>query len=262
MTHSLVFGLQRWCLWHSAPRPSTQYWPNGSLLEGPVDVGFIPMMQRRRLSPLAKTACAVAWNCWQTEGQMPVVYYSAHGESQYYFELLSDMAAGEPPSPSRFSLSVHNAIAGIFGLHSASRLPYVALAGGGEGIFGGFLEAAGLLLEVPKVMLVAYEQPLPTVYNPYLSTSNDSWAVAMILTNPANGLPELSVTRHQSVPASNSKFSDADIIRAIESGCDVAEFDSGSVIWRWKLTHQPIRTGPLNKHDTLLNEKPDFNLDH
>ncbi len=88
------------------------------------------MMQSRRLSPLAGAVSAVAWHSRQQCGDMPAVYFSNHGESQYYFEMLQGIAQGDDVSPSRFSLSVHNAIAGLSSFHSASYLPYVCLAGG------------------------------------------------------------------------------------------------------------------------------------
>jgi hypothetical protein len=111
---------------------------------------------------------------------MPAVFFSSHGESQYYFEMLHGIAAHEDVSPSRFSLCVHNAIAGLSSVHSASFEPYVSLSGGEEGVFAAFLEAGGLLLETPQVLVVWYEQPLPDAYRAYLTTSETTWALAMV----------------------------------------------------------------------------------
>ena len=165
--------------------PFGEFWPGGEVLPcngGRADVAFLPMMQSRRLSPLARAVSAVAWHSRQQCGDMPSVFFSSHGESQYYFEMLQVLAGGEDVSPSRFSLCVHNAIAGLASFHSASYLPYVSLAGGTEGMFAAFLEAGGILLETSKVLVVWYEQALPDAYRAYLATSETTFALAMVLT--------------------------------------------------------------------------------
>lgn len=181
---ALCFTLKYWCLWQSEEISRPTSWPGGQVLPcsgGYADVSFLPMLQRRRLSPLARAVCAVAWNCRKVAGNLPTVFFSNHGESQYYFQMLQDLAAGESLSPSRFSLCVHNAIAGLYSLQSESVLPYICLAGGSEGLFAAFIEASGLLLEMPQVMLIGYEQPLPPVYQTYLAGPTKTWALAMVL---------------------------------------------------------------------------------
>ena len=188
-TSPLTFSLLQWCYWQIEPLACRHYWPCGQILPSGatgIELQHLAMMQRRRLSPLGKAACAVAWECQQTYGNLPTVFYSAHGESRYYFEMLQDMAANEPVSPTRFSLCVHNAIAGLFSIQTQNVLPYVALAGGTEGIAAAFIEASGLLLEVPKVLLVCYEQALPAEYQRYLPAREQTWALALVLGRAAN----------------------------------------------------------------------------
>ena len=167
---------------------------------------------------------------------MPAVFYSSHGESRYYFEMLEGMAAGEKISPTRFSLSVHNAIAGQFGIHAESHLPYVCLAGGTEGSFAAFLEAAGMLLEVPKVMVVCYEQPLPEVWQPYLAASNTTWALAMVVTREDEPGPQLRLIRK---PVGNSvevESGEPGLIRAILGGQKSGDCRLERSVWRWSLS--------------------------
>lgn len=238
METRLGFTLKHWCLWQSTATATEHCWPGGEVLPdmgGSADVNFLPMMQRRRLSPLAKAACAVAWNCRLAEGDMPSVFYSAHGESGYYFEMLDDMTAGEAISPSRFSLSVHNAIAGQFSLHSESRLPYVALAGGSEGLFAGFLEAAGILLEVPQVMLICYEQPLPEVYWPYLSTPANTWALAMVLARADTSGQQLRLFRNHITDPAVTTNTDSTLIQNILTGQRNACCQLQYARWQWSL---------------------------
>lgn len=191
-------------MWQSVGVESAECWPGGRLLPyhgGAADVGFLPLMQRRRLSPLAKAVCAVAWDCWHEAGEMPVVLHSNHGESAYFFEILEDLAAGESVSPSRFSLSVHNAIGGLFSLQTGSQLPYLSLAGGNDDLYAAFIEAGGLLLQESKVLVVCYEQALPAAYQPYHPTPPTTWALAMVLARADDSRPRLRLTRQPSVEA-------------------------------------------------------------
>ncbi|MDD5033512.1 MAG: beta-ketoacyl synthase chain length factor, partial [Methylococcaceae bacterium] len=232
---NLSFTLEKWCLWREGENAADGRWPGGTVLPskaGGADVSFLPMMQRRRLSPLAKAAIAVAWNCRDQESELPTVFYSAHGESHNYFALLSDLADAADLSPSGFSHSVHNAIAGLYTLYSGTRSPYLTLAGGPEGLFSAFLEAAGLLLETsyPKVLLVWYEQALPEVYRSYVAGPSATLALAMRLGRSGQGGLRLHLKR-------TGAFSPA---------CDLEEFGSAILqgkhqsapesAWHWNLS--------------------------
>lgn len=234
----LGFTLQHWCLWQSEAPPLLDRWPDGEVLpcnKGSADVGFLPMMQSRRLSPLARAACAVANRCREKHGDMPSVFFSSHGESQYYFEMLNGIAAREDVSPSRFSLCVHNAIAGLSSFHSASFQPYVSLSGGTEGLFAAFLEAGGLLLETPKVLVVCYEQPLPEAYRVYLETSETTWALALVLSRAGNPGQQLRLTRkpNDGIPATED--TGQNLIQAILANRRSSTCRLDRSIWQWNL---------------------------
>jgi hypothetical protein len=234
----LCFTLQHWCLWQSKETPFGKFWPGGEILPcngGRADVNFLPMMQSRRLSPLARAVSAVAWHSRQQCGDMPSVFFSNHGESQYYFEMLQGIAGGEDVSPSRFSLCVHNAIAGLFSVHSASYLPYVSLAGGTEGMFAAFLEASGILLETPKVLVVWYEQALPVAYRAYLATSETTFALAMVLTRVGGLGHQLRLARRFDKGRANAEDGTQSLVQAILDGQRSAVCHLNQSIWQWRL---------------------------
>ncbi len=236
----LCFNLEHWCLWHSAVATPQRTWPGGELLPhvaGGADVQFIPMLQRRRMSPLARAACAVAWHCREKAGNLPAVYCSLHGESLDYYELLENLSLNQPISPSRFSLCVHNAIAGLFSMQSRCTLPYIALAGGSDGLFAAFIEAAGLLQETPRVLLVCYEQPLPLVYQDYLVTPYATWALAMVLSHPTEDCQQFCLRRelidhHPALPDKST-----DLIEAILADNRTGHTQLEGVVWHWSLQH-------------------------
>lgn len=232
------FTLNYWCLWQNKAHPTHDNWPGGEVLPfngNAADVSFLPMMQRRRLSPLARAACAVAWQCQQKYGDMPTVFYSSHGESQYYFEILENLVAQQGVSPSRFSLCVHNAIAGLSSLHSASFLPYVALAGGTEGLFAAFLEAAGMLLDVPRVLLVCYEQPLPIAYQAYVSSSDTTWAMAMVLARAGEAGYQLHFSRKPGSPSEFIETQSPSLLQSMLNGRRQGQSQMGKSHWHWSL---------------------------
>ncbi len=234
----LNFTLRHWCLWQSEETPLVDHWPCGEVLPyngGSADVGFLPMMQSRRLSPLAKAACAVAYHCRQTSGDMPSVFFSSHGESQYYFEMLEGMAAREDVSPSRFSLCVHNAIAGLSSLHNASFFPTVSLSGGTDGLFAAFLEAGGLLLETPMALVVCYGQPLPEAYRAYLATSETTWALAMVLARADDPGQQLRLTRRPDKGLSTAEDPAQSLVQAILEHRRSSFCHLGRSVWQWGL---------------------------
>ncbi|OQW72102.1 MAG: hypothetical protein BVN35_14745 [Proteobacteria bacterium ST_bin11] len=241
LENQLVFTLRHWCFWQSVHGPGTRGWPNGEILpfnQGNADVGFLPAMQRRRLSPLARAACAVAWRSHTEHGDMPSVFFSVHGESQYYFEMLEGMANAEPVSPSRFSQCVHNAIAGLSSVHSASYLPYVALAGGTEGLFSAFLEASGSLLEAPQVLLVCYDQALPEIYRSYLPDCRSTWALGMTLARAGEVGHQLRLTREPATDYRALSVADQglpNMVQAIIAGQRRGSSRESGAIWHWRL---------------------------
>lgn len=240
VNNPLSFTLKHWCFWQSQPASTAASWPGGRILPsraGAADVNFLPMLQRRRLSPLARAACAVAWNCREMHGDMPAVFFSQHGESQYYLEILSGLATDGGVSPSRFSLCVHNAIGGLHSLHSASFWPYVSLAGGGEGFFTPFLEAAGLLLETSEVLIVWYEQALPEIYQTYLPLSGNSWALAMVLGRAGQSGPQLALMRQATPIGANADSGASDPLQAILNDRRSGSCRLESSIWHWSLSH-------------------------
>jgi len=164
---------------------------------------------------------------------MPAVFFSGHGESQYYFDMLHGMVEREETSPSRFSLCVHNAIAGLSSLHRASFLPYVSLAGGTEGIFGAFLEAAGQLLDAPKVLVVWYGQALPEAYRAYLATPEITWALAMVLTRAGGPSHQLRLVRRPG--NSQAEGDEQSLVQAILDGRRSSLCPLGHSLWLWSL---------------------------
>jgi hypothetical protein len=146
------------------------------------DVGFLPALQRRRLSRLARMAFHVAWPLAEACGPMPLVFASRHGETPRTLAILSDLAHDEPLSPTQFSLSVHNAIIGLWSIQRGDTSEMTALAAEGDGLEQAMLEAATLLGEgAPGVLLIVAEETPPELYRPYIDDVPFPYAVALLL---------------------------------------------------------------------------------
>lgn len=149
----------------------------------------VPPMLRRRLSPLGKIALAAAWPVLSEESFLPSLFCSRHGELERTVSMLRSLAAGEALSPTHFSLSVHNAIGGVYSIARRDFSSISALAAGDEGLSQALLETRLIAAEqaAPEALCVIYDAPLPTVYSEFGHEPEWSYACAFVV-----GLPEHS----------------------------------------------------------------------
>lgn len=189
----IAFEVERWQAWAPglADAAAWQAWataphrPQGG--ESQPACEFLPPMQRRRLSPLARISLQAAWPLLDEGEQLPFVFGSRHGESPRTYELLGQVAAGEPLSPTQFGLSVHNAIAGQWSMLRGQRGESVALAGMADTFEHSLLEAALLLAEgAPAAIVVMAEQAPPPAYARWIKDVPFSYALALRLRTGAD----------------------------------------------------------------------------
>lgn len=150
--------------------------------QAPPRLDFLPPMQRRRLSSLARGVFACAWPLADGYANMPLVFASRHGETSRNFGLLQSLAADEPLSPTAFGLSVHNAIAAQWSIIRRETAESVALSVEDDGLEHAFMEAAMLFEQGHEnvLVVVAEEQP-PRPYAPWVDDAPFSYAAAFRL---------------------------------------------------------------------------------
>lgn len=153
----------------------------------------MPAMQRRRVGFLGRMALEVAYACLGDRTDVPMVFCSAHGEVSRSVDLLNDLASGEPLSPTAFSLSVHNAAAGLFSIARGDRANSIALSARNASIEHGVIEACGLLADGEQaVLLVAYDCPVPAVYADYQHDDEAPFAWAWLIGPPQQDVISLA----------------------------------------------------------------------
>lgn len=146
------------------------------------DVSVIPAMLRRRLSPVARIAMSVIMPLAEQHGAMPLIYVSRHGDLNRTFQLLKDLCTGEPLSPTAFSLSVHNATAGLFSIQQGLTKNITAISCGDQELIPALFEALGQCnADEPNILCVFSDEPPPAIYSEHVGQPEFPYAVAVIL---------------------------------------------------------------------------------
>lgn len=182
----LIITLRHWAAWApgiSSPAQWAEWSPGQPVGDSKPDVSWLPALQRRRLSPLARGVFHVVNDIAQQHdvSALPTVLASRHGEIARTQTLLENLADQEPLSPATFSLSVHNAIGGQLSIALGNRQPVSSVALGEEGLGTALLEAACLQEGQSPVLVLLYDGPLPDYYFPYCADEPFTWAVALLL---------------------------------------------------------------------------------
>ena len=147
------------------------------------DVSFVPAMQRRRLTRLARMSFAAAWPLAQGNAQVPMIFGSRHGETPLTFSLLQSLAQHEALSPTQFGLSVHNAVAGQWSIQRADTSETCAVAADADILEHTIIEACGLLHEgAPAVIAILAEDTPADFYRDQIDDIPVPFAVALRLT--------------------------------------------------------------------------------
>ncbi|MCH9698974.1 MAG: beta-ketoacyl synthase chain length factor [Gammaproteobacteria bacterium] len=249
----LRFALKRWSAWY----PDLQYfnsqqaqqlsgWPNGRNLASLTDsahpspnLDFLPIMQRRRLTHLARAALAVAFDCWDTHEQTPIVFCSTHGETSHCFAILEQLADNRDVSPTQFALSVHSGIASMFSIYTGNHAPCQVLAVGDENHSTALYEAMTLLdNEYPQILIVLYDQPIPETYQSTTVSPSIISALALKLGKADSNmtLPILTINHGDQ---SEAIYNGKSLQRLIQNICSGHyDFTSGQHYWR-------LRSRPL-----------------
>ena len=115
----------------------------------------LPAMLRRRLDATGRAVSDVL-TLLDPEQTYPIVHASRHGDVKSSLAMLQALAANEPLSPAKFSMSVHNAVLGVHSIARNNTRSMQALSACGEELDAMLLEAAGYLLEGHEAVLAIF----------------------------------------------------------------------------------------------------------
>ncbi len=105
-----------------------------------LDLSQIPMMMRRKLSPVGKIALSTILQCFDG-ADVRLVYASRYGELERVVKLIRQENEDNEISPAGFSFSVHNSTIGLFSLINNLHSSYNSIAAGEESFSVGLLDA-------------------------------------------------------------------------------------------------------------------------
>lgn len=245
-TNSVNFSVAQYAAW--APGLTTpmawQSWANHAFsITGDINppLSDMPAMLRRRASAAGKMALEVAYQCLalSSNSNSPVIFCSRHGECARSVELLMDLAQVVPISPITFSLSVHNATAGLFSISQQHHHNILALAAGRSTVEHAVIEACGLLADGhDQILIVAYDNCLPEVFSEFNDCEEQAFAWAWLVTPPTDdymSLSWLAADKHQFADEITSEQpAGLNILRFFLRKDVVLQRHSDGRNWQWK----------------------------
>lgn len=173
LSPGLVDGLD-WQAW-----AQLEQWPADPLFPA---TPLLPMMMARRLSQGSRLAVQVGLSLLARHPVDYAIFVSRHGELARSVILLQALADGQALSPTDFSMSVHNTAAGLSSIQGKAAIPMTSLAAGEGGLMAGFTEAmAALHAGASRVLLVAFEGPVPEFHRPWLPDEAPPHALGLVL---------------------------------------------------------------------------------
>ncbi|MCL2308834.1 MAG: beta-ketoacyl synthase chain length factor [Proteobacteria bacterium] len=183
------FSFRRWSAWAPAMTDAEtwQAWAReGTSLvasEETAPVKAMPPLLRRRAQPLGRAALEVLYAPTLAYADQPIVFCSRQGEIGRAAALLQELAAKGQASPQEFSMSVHNAIPGLFLIAQRCRASAIVLASENQLMFSGIVEALAQLTEgAPSVILLFCDAPLPALFRSFCITEPACFAFALEMT--------------------------------------------------------------------------------
>ncbi len=149
---------------------------------------------------LSKIALKVAHDCATQRDRVRIVFASRHGELRRTTDILRAIDAGESVSPTAFSLSVMNAMTGVFGIARGDRSPASAISAGAETLGYALLEAHAQYASDPSspVLVVYADEPTDAAWGP-VEDEVQGGALAILLDAGGVGDPRNGHARMRSV---------------------------------------------------------------
>jgi len=238
---TIRFSVANYAAW--APGIETpaawQAWANDNfIITGTKEpaIKAMPALLRRRVSTPGKMALEVAYQCLGEQTNIPIIFCSRHGECERSVELLNSLARNITLSPTAFSLSVHNATAGLFSIARQDHTNNIAIAANHSTIEHAIIEACGLLADdISAVLVVAYDTVLPTIFKDYQDCQEQPYAWAWLIQPPAKDVISLTWTgaQNHTISDTNREPAGLEVLRFFISKNSTLARISNNRLWQW-----------------------------
>jgi len=148
--------------------------------EEPAAVSAMPPLLRRRAHALGRAALEVLYAPELAYTDQPIVFCSRYGETSRSAALLQALATEGKVSPQEFSMSVHNAIPGLFLIAKQCQAPVVSLSSENQLMLSGMVEALSQLANgASSVILLFCDAPLSMLFRSFFPDEPPCFAFAL-----------------------------------------------------------------------------------
>jgi hypothetical protein len=153
--------------------------------------------------------------------------------------ILRSLCDSDPVSPADFSLSVHNALAGLLSIASKNSQGHTAISAGPDTFAYGLIEAISMLSDGSKesVLLVYFEDVMPPPYDDDNEASETAVALAAVITAPTNRQGDIALTYEpleQMLPVGSASAQCLAFIGFLLSDKREKQYRSDRIEWRWQ----------------------------
>lgn len=211
-----------WCAWGMEAEPTEP------------DVTFVEPALRRRLSPVARSALCTAEQIRPRDMPVRVVFASRHGELKRNADMLQDLAEGEAPSPMNFSLSVLNAVAGLYAIARRDLSATSAVSAGRATVPLALLEGAvqAWTHAGEAVLVVCADEPPPPLYADLVDDPARPYALAVLMNAGTAARPVKCSWSRDGGATPRSSAVEA-VVECLD-GARAAEWQCDARAWRWE----------------------------
>lgn len=129
----------------------------------PERCAHLPMMQARRLKPGSRMAADLGYELLSCDPDF-IVFSSRHGELERNFSILDALAHDADVSPTDFSMSVHNAAAGILTVVAGRKIPLSSVSAGTDSFVQALFEGMAALQDHRRVLIVDFDGAIPEFF--------------------------------------------------------------------------------------------------
>ncbi|WP_448564101.1 beta-ketoacyl synthase chain length factor [Thalassotalea ganghwensis] len=156
---------------------------------------WVPAMQRRRLSMFTQMALHCAYQASDGQKGLPVVFASRHGDLHKTAGLLDSLANNDSLSPTAFSMSVHNASAGLLSILTGNQSASNTISAGKDTFVSGLIDAYIRLDDSSndKILFVHCDQALPEEYLSFQDEKQIDHCIAFTLSKTRRSEVFLSI---------------------------------------------------------------------
>ena len=141
-----------------------------------VDVSFVPMMLRRRCSPLTKMCFSASHQCIPEGADVPVISVSKYGEIQRQYAISKKIIETKEVSPTAFSLSVFNTAIALLGISLKNHASAQAFSTMSHQLEAGLIHALSFLENLPP------HRTVNTVIADVPDTPHPGWIRLLVIT--------------------------------------------------------------------------------